>query len=102
MPQPIQESFAKSKGYTVTTDSGSVEKSDSGDTTTASLASAVMGGEDKTVTFTNEKSGEVPTGILMTLCSLCWTGSPGWNLRWSVLPSQERRLIPPFDSRGEY
>lgn len=62
----IQESFAKSKGYTVTTDSGSVVKSDSGDTTTASLASAVMGGEDKTVTFTNEKSGEVPTGILMT------------------------------------
>ncbi|WP_288081680.1 QVPTGV class sortase B protein-sorting domain-containing protein [Faecalibaculum rodentium] len=62
----IQETFAKTKGYTVSSDNGQVTTSDDGTTTTASIASEAMGTENKTVTVTNDKSGTIPTGILMT------------------------------------
>ena len=41
-------------------------KTEANGTTTATIASAAMGNDNKTVTVTNDKTGEIPTGILMT------------------------------------
>ncbi|WP_304757440.1 QVPTGV class sortase B protein-sorting domain-containing protein [Faecalibaculum rodentium] len=62
----IQETFASTKGYNVTSTGGDVTKTEANGTTTATIASAAMGNDNKTVTVTNDKTGEIPTGILMT------------------------------------
>lgn len=62
----IQETFAKTKGYSVSSDNGTVTTTDDGTTITASIASAAMGNKNKTVTVTNDKTGTIPTGILMS------------------------------------